>query len=299
MRLTGGVKFTISYSGNDTDENLIDLYDVSQALVGFQRSLALTTHLILNDEIITQSPALKGARIYSYPAETGSWKMTTIVIATGAALFQIGTAQNTSPLGHLIYSLYDYVVSESLGVHVDLNKSLGTLYEEAQKKNQPIPKIRESQADSLLEKCSTAIREMHRPIYKNESAALGEISANFSGRNQPIHTTLTLDTYEFINETRTSEATEVFEGLVTSYNTNTYKGRIFIAEFGRPVSFELAQPIRTQNSARIITTSLRNTAMKALDARGSNVHILALRNTSRSGHLKSISILNISDMPLL
>ena len=74
MKLTGGVRFTIAFTGNDADENILDLYDISQALVGLQRSLALTTHLILNDEIITQSPALKGARIYSLPAEPGSWK---------------------------------------------------------------------------------------------------------------------------------------------------------------------------------------------------------------------------------
>ena len=52
---------SLSYSGLLADRSEIDFYDVSQALVGFQLSLALTTHLILNDEIIVQAPSLKGA----------------------------------------------------------------------------------------------------------------------------------------------------------------------------------------------------------------------------------------------
>ena len=185
-----------------------------------------------------------------------------------------------------------------MGIHVDFNKSLGVLYEEAQKNKQKLPEIRESQADSLLEKCHTAIRELHRPIYKNQSAVEGRIVANITGRSIPMHTVLTQETYEFISDTQTTEVPEIFEGLVTSYNTNTFKGRVFIPKFGRPISFDISPIIRTPHTARIITTSLRNTAIKALEVRGSQVHLLAVRNTSRSGHLKSITILKISDEPM-
>ncbi len=78
------IQFTLSYTGKNADENEIDLYDISQALIGFQRSLALTTHLILNGEIITQAPSLKNAKIFSTPPEEGSWKIVAgIGIMTG------------------------------------------------------------------------------------------------------------------------------------------------------------------------------------------------------------------------
>lgn len=35
------IRLTISFSGSNADKNEIDLYDISQALIGFQRSLAL------------------------------------------------------------------------------------------------------------------------------------------------------------------------------------------------------------------------------------------------------------------
>ena len=69
------VQFELSYKGNDSDDHEIDMYDVSQALIGFQRSLAITTHLVLNGNVITQAPSLKGAKIYTFPAEEGSWKI--------------------------------------------------------------------------------------------------------------------------------------------------------------------------------------------------------------------------------
>lgn len=291
----GGAKFTLSYMGEESDQHVIDLYDVAQALVGFQRSLALTAHLVINGEIITQSPSLKGARIFTLPPEEGSWKITTIVLAAGTGLFSIGTAQNNSPIGHLVYSLYDYVVSESLGVHVDYNKSLGKLYEEAKKKELPIRPVQQYQADSLLEKCHTAIQEMHRPIYKTQTASEAAITANVSGKDEPLNTTLTLDTYEFIHETRTSEAPETFKGKVTSYNTNTFKGRVYIPMFGKPVSFQLSPNSRSQKTARLITTSLRNTALGNSEETATEIYIVAFRNTSRTGHLKSLSVVQVSD----
>jgi len=290
----GGAKFTLTYFGEESDESLIDLYDVAQALVGFQRSLALTAHLVINGELITQSPSLKGARIFTLPPEAGSWKITTIVLATGTALYSIGTTQNNSPIGHLVFSLYDYIVSESLGVHVDYNNSIGKLYEEAKKQDLPVKPVKQYQADSLLEKCHTAILEIHRPINKTQTAFGAQIIANVNGDEEPLQTTLTQETYEFINETRTADSPETFKGRITSYNTNTFKGRIYIPVFGKPVSFQLGPNIQTQRTALLITTSLAHTAAQSDEEIGSEVYVVAFRNTNRTGHLKSLSVIQVS-----
>jgi hypothetical protein len=295
--MNGAVSFTLSYQGNETDRNAIDLYDVSQALIGFQRSLALTTHLVLNDEIITQAPSLKGARIVAVPAEPGSWKLTAWVLAGATGLYNLGTAQSNSPLGHLVYSLYDYVISESLGFHVDYNKSLGQLYEQAEKDKVKLPMIRQSQADSLIEKTERAIVEIHRPIFKTQSASSASITATINGQKKPLRTVLNLETYEFIHETRSADVPNVIEGRVSSYNSNTYKGRIYVAKYGRPVAFEVTQPARSQRAVRLITTSLRHNALKQYSEAGASIHCVAFENTSKSGHLKSLTLTKVSDTP--
>jgi hypothetical protein len=119
-------QFSISYEGKLADDHELDFYDAAQALVRFQRSLALTMHLALNGEIITQAPALKGAHINIVPPEEGSWKTTaTVLCAIMGGIYKAGTAPQNTPIGNLSRSIYDYVISETVGVHVDYNSTIG------------------------------------------------------------------------------------------------------------------------------------------------------------------------------
>lgn len=290
------LQFTLSFTGELADEHRIDLYDVSQAIIGFQRSIALTTHLVLNQKIITQAPALKGAEILAFPPTDGSWKINSVVVLT--ALYGLGTLENNSPLGHLVYSLYDYVVSESLGVHVDLNKSLSQLYEEAQKNKVKLPLIKQHQADSLIEKCNTAMHEIHRPIYMTGTAGKAEITATINRERLPLETNFSMQTWEYIHETRTSDEEEAFVGRVSSYNSNTYKGRIYVEKFGRPVSFELSKNSRGQKIVELVTSSLQSNALRAYKEDEGRVYFKGYQRTSRSGQLKSLLITDLSDKPI-
>lgn len=290
--MQSAVTFTLSYAGSDSEQNRIDFYDVSQALIGFERSIALTTHLILNNQIITHAPSLKGAKIYLVPPEPGSWKVKAAVVtalATGA--YHLGTADRNTPLGHMIYSAYDYLVSEALGVHVDYDKSLGQLYEEAKRKSPDLRKPREPQLDSLIEKCSTAIREMHRPIYMSGTATSASIYAD----QAPLSTNLTKETFEYIVETHRSDQPEEFRGRVSSYNANTYKGRIYVPDLGRPIPFELVPLARDRGSVRLITSSLRAAALRREQDESLTICIKAFRNMSRTGLLKGLTVLEVSN----
>lgn len=292
--MNNGLEFTLSFEGNESEDHFIDFYDVAQALMGFQRSLALTTHLVLNNEIITQSPSLKGARIYAIPPEVGSWKMTAVISMMGVGVYNFGTLQNNSPLGHLVYSLYDYVVSESLGSHVDYNKSLGQLYEDAKKKKLEVKVVSQSQADSLVEKCATAIQEIHRPIYKTQTATTAQISGLIDGENRPLSTQFNLETFGFLNETRMDETPVRLAGKVSSYNSNTYKGRVYVAEYGRPVAFDLTNAAKGGAEVKLITASLAANALNDHNNEFSTLYFTAFRNTSISGVLKSLTISKVS-----
>ena len=295
--MANGIEFLLSYTGNSADSNEIDLYDVAKALHGFQRTLALTTHLILNDEIITHATALKGAKIYTFPAEEGSWNINSSIVIT--SLFAFGMAQSNSPIGHLAFSIYDYVISESLGFHVDYNKSIGQLIEENKAKKTPLPNIKQYQADSLIEKCENAIIEMHRPIYVSKTATTAHIysiatpQARRPKIKTPIKAPLTLESYNFISDTRTSDKPEKFKGKISSYNSNTFKGRIYIADFGRPIPFELSEKIRTEATIRLITESLSINAIDHSD-NSSIIYCLAYTVTTKKGHLKGIKIIDVS-----
>jgi hypothetical protein len=52
----------------------------------------------------------------------------------------------------------------------------------------------------------------------------------------------------------------VLEGSVSSYNINTYDGRIYVDEEQRPIPFELADSARDDDSIAVIASSLARNA---------------------------------------
>lgn len=284
------VTFTLSYDGSMATSHQVDLYDVAHALAGFQRSLAITTHLLLNGEVITQAPSLRGAQILALPAEDGSWKL---VAALVGGIFALGQAPQNSAIGHLITSAYDYVVSETLGFHVDFAKTLGQQYEDATQKNVDVVPQPQSKFDAVIEKCETSIKDMHRPIVNSRTASNASIIPRIYGGRIGFRGELNISTFEYINITEKGDICIDFIGRVSSYNSNTYKGRIFVVDENRPVPFELGESARDVESVRTIVGSL----MLGATARSNHEGFIVckgFRNTSRSGRLKSFYVVEIS-----
>lgn len=285
------IELTFSFDGNEAEQHRIDLYDVAKSLEGFQRSLALTTHLLLNDEVITKAPALKKAEIYAIPPEKGSWKITVVIGALLTGIYKLGTIPQNVPLGHIVHSAYDYVLSKSLGVHVDYNKTLGQLYKEKDIGEMPI--IKESQLDSVIEKCSSSIKDMHRPIFKSSTAINAKISSSINSQSKNLTATLTMDTYEYINLSHLKSASTLVHGYISSYNTNTFSGRIYITELNRPIVFELSYNLRQRkDTISLIVNSLREHALDLEERQQLNCMVKKIETIS--GRLISYHILSIS-----
>lgn len=290
MPKLSGIAFDLIYKGQVASEGHIDLYDVARGLIGFHRSLALTTHLVLQGEIITQATSLKGARIITQPAEEGSWKITAI-IATG--MLTLATAPKESVPGHLIYSLYDYVVKESLGFHVDFDKSLGQQIDEARSLNDKLSAITVNKADSLIEKCSTALEDIHRLIVFSETAESATIISHYRGQSSQVGPPFSHLTYEFMRFTERTPDTNKLYGVVSSYNTNTFKGRLFVPERGRPIPFELSPECRTQKVVTLVLRSMMGGANRNRPTEKSLLEVRAFVNTSKQGYVKSLLIVEV------
>jgi len=286
------MEFTLEFDGNEADRNLLDFYDAAQAFGGFQRSLALTTHLIVNGEIITQAPALKNATILVRAPEVGSWK--TVAVVSGTILLSSGVASRDSVLGHLLTSAYDYVISESLGFHVDFEKSLGQQIEEHRAVSDDVPReLDQGKFEALIEKVEPAVRDLHRPISHSgtaETAILGESQSGVIFRK--TGPTLDRETFEYIDVTNLSSDPKTYTGKVSSYNSNTYKGRIYVEEEGRPVPFTLAETGRDSRTVFKVVGSLSANAMDRFD-QNAEIRFSALRYESKNARLKGFLILRV------
>jgi hypothetical protein len=213
------LQFTLSYDGELATRHAIDFYDAAHALEGFQRSLALTIHVMINGEVITQATSLRGAQILALSTETGSWKF---VVGVVGSLFALGQAPQNSVVGHLMTSAYDYVVSKTLGFHIDFNKTLSQQYEEIHKVRLPLLSQPQSKLDAVIEKCEFSIKEMHRPIVWSKTPTSADITSNTNGTIRPLTATLDHNTYGYINVTHEEDNPIKFIGHVSSYNINTF-----------------------------------------------------------------------------
>jgi hypothetical protein len=283
---------TLSYDGSLAADQELDLYDLSQAMLGFQRSLALTTNLAVNGNIITQAPKMKGARIHVTPFYDGSFKIPSWVVLTSTAIFTAGTADKETPVGHMVHSMYDYVVSEVAGFHVDYDKSLGQQFEEL--KSDGVLKMTPTQEkmDSLIEKCEVAVKEMHRPIIWSETAKIANLTYISGKRETPSDTYLDQESFEYIDQTeRGTDPIEVV-GKVSSYNINTFKGRVYSNEERRPIPFELNDILKKNKYVRMVTTSLRSNAISSSRI-SADLRFVVFENRSQAGRLKSYSVIDI------
>lgn len=276
---------TLQYDGALADRHIIDFYDASRALVGFQRTLALVTHLVVNGEVITQAPALKGAQILTLPPEEGSWKTAAAVVG---GVFALGSVGQDSPVGHLVTSVYDYVLYETMGFHVDYSKTIQQQHAEYVKEKG----ITEAKINSLMEKVEPSIVEMHRPIVSSKTAERARV---FKGESdeRPLGPEMSLVTAEYLAAEVPSDNKEAFIGVISSYNINTFKGRVYVFDEGRTIPFELSEECRSRRYRGLITASLRLNDADRTDTRATIV-MEGTRVSTRTGRLKRLVVQEIS-----
>nr|WP_159453932.1 hypothetical protein [Ruegeria meonggei] len=245
----------------------------------------MTNHLLINGEVLTQSPSAKGFHQFILPPEEGSWKAG-IGIFFGTAL-TIGVASKDSALGYLAVSALDYVLQQSLGFEVDFDETFGPQIERAREQQQIPQKIDAERFDSLIEKVEPGLRQCHRPIVFSETATNAQVTWRLPRQAGILDGFFDSETYEYVSQTLRQEDLEDFQGNISSYNVNTFKGRVYIKSMQRTLPFEIAPEARSPSALRAIVGSLyENSSNEHLFS--ADVVLRGFRNESVNGRLKSI-----------
>ncbi|UIY25897.1 hypothetical protein LZK76_10895 [Rhizobium leguminosarum] len=140
-----------------------------------------------------------------------------------------------------------------------------------------------------MEKTENSIREMHRPIAASQTADEAQVSS-IIGRASNKIAILNSTTYDYVSVTRQVEIPVQLVGRVSSYNINTFGGRIFLETERRPIPFDLAEGCHDAHSVELITSSLR---ANALGAEGT-LTVSAFLFESSTGRLKRILITHVA-----
>lgn len=285
------LELELVFRGKDADDSRLQFYDAAHALVGMERTISLTNHLLINGEVLSQSPSVSGFHTYLLPPEEGSWKAG-IGIFFGAML-TVGVASKDSALGYLAVSALDYVLQQALGFEVDFNETLGPQIREAWE-NQIISQTHdEGRFDSLIEKVEPALRQCHRPIVFSESAKNGQIAWRCGRRQGTLDGFFDTRTYEYISKTIRKENLQDISGIVSSYNVNTFKGRLYVKRAQRTIPFELSQEARNPVSIQSIVGSLYENSSKTR-LFSEEIILRGFRNESVNGRLKSLFVVDVN-----
>lgn len=286
------MEFSLNYYGGMADEHLLDFYDASRAMMGFERTLALTAHLVLNDEIITQVTSLKGAKVLLGPMEAGSLKIPAYIFAGATAVYSLGSLEANNPLGHLMYSAYDAMVHAALGVSLSYEKPLRE-HIDASTKEANVFRPADPKIQALAEKCEAPLAEMHRPITKSQSATSAELVQNRPANPpRPIGPPMSQQTYDFLRYAEKDRHPISVMGKVSSYNLNSFKGRIFCFDEERLISFTLDESCRTPSAIKQIVGSLRANAVGTNDE-SSILHLHVISERRRTGSVRSYRVLQV------
>ncbi|UHS56388.1 hypothetical protein [Agrobacterium vaccinii] len=288
------LRTSIVFDGATAANGIIDFYDVQRALQGFQRTLSLVTHLAINNEIITQSPSLKGAEILAVPPELGNWKFTAVIVSgTLGGLYALGTAGTDTPIGYLVSSLLDYTLNKSFGIELDYEKSIRQLIEEKELNTGSIPTP--EQLNSLAEKTQNSIIDMHRPIEKG-SARTANIRITKGGRVIDIGPQLDTRTLAAAKEIIEVNKITEFRGKISSYNMNTNTGRIYITSENRTIPFQISRDSVSREIERVISRSL-DTNIAGLPSEASEIILDGIYYLTKSGELSKIIAINARKPP--
>lgn len=277
---------------------------MAQALVGFERTISLTTHLLLHGEVITQSPAAKGFHILAAPFEEGSW-VSKALLTLGGGTLTLATAAGVAPpetaFGWLAKSAVEYVIEESLGFQPNFEETLGEQIRRHRVQDADTSisdDLTEERFDSLIEKVEPGLKSIHRPLIKSESAETAQVDFRIADTSGTLNGFFSPETFQYIDRTITSDDFDVYCGNISSYNTNTFKGRIYLPSMRRTIPFELSEVVRNLRSVDLITASLRSNGRRRVSpdsSQGEDVCFEALRNESVNGRLKSLFVTTVGN----
>jgi hypothetical protein len=150
--------------------------------------------------------------------------------------------------------------------------------------------VKKERFDAVTEKCEIAVRDMHRPIVHSETAEAGYIDVVTTAGSRSFQHPLSQQTYDHMKLVLPDGKAHNFVGRVSGYNLNTFKGRVFIADRIRPISFEVSEGARTTSTISAIVRSLAVNA-GSRTAQDGVLRFSATPIETRTGRLKGLIIL--------
>lgn len=204
------IPLALKYNLPSEKRGRIDLYSGPKSIFGFAKIIQLSTHLILNHEVISRSTRAKGAEFHMLPSKEGSFVQQVIVVVQNYPAESLASTIAINVLSNHISDALKWLV-----------KSASGLIDEEYKPFEPrLGTDLEPYFDDLQVVLDGPIREAHNSVERLG----GNVTLLDTHGNEIV--TFDEDTLGYIKEANLSDQHEEITGHVTRYNVLTGNGRL-------------------------------------------------------------------------
>lgn len=209
----------IIHEGRNADEGKLDLYDSSETLNGFARSVNLVAEAFVNDNVIKERQGQNNGFTSEFTgAKRGCFELSFLLTFEGKAVAEHGHSV-------ILDRFWDYF-------SVAFNMAVGLEYSPRTKFVNKIFEEKPYVFDQLAEQIEGPLVNAHRTI-KTLEADVIRVNRPRVGDKVVFNR----DTYRYISETTRSTDVESWTGNVTKYNLLTGYGRFYVDEEDQTVPF--------------------------------------------------------------
>ncbi|WP_176494076.1 hypothetical protein [Cobetia sp. 5-25-4-2] len=262
------IKLRSRYEGGVFDDGLSELYDGTTSLIGFCRVIAISIHMLANEEVIHRATALKGAKLYRRAAKKGSFVDEIIIVLDNPVVANIGYSVAAA-------AVYDFI-------KYSLNKAMGKNVAPETPYVKRMCKRIEPTVDRFEDSLRGPLIDMHRPIRNNS-----DVYINIERPKGPI-VRMDLETLAYLSKDR-RESLVLEPCNVTKFNILTGYGKIYLDREERVVSFNTNSNI-DQDEKFKITKSMDD----AFNDKGGKILIDGVAILDEVGRVKSVTINSVT-----
>lgn len=214
------VRLAVRYPFPDEQSGGLSAYDVTKSLHGFCKAINISSHYLVNGNVIFQAPAVRGASLYIKPSREGSYEQLLDLWIQYKDVIVLGVS--TSITAAVVYDFIKLTFRRSLGQkHQPETQEVSKLVSDAQ-----------GDLNALSEAMDGPLIEAHRTIEKKQ-APLIDIEAG--GETVAVLDAQSLD---YVKTRIVSDRIEEIEVSVSSYNINSRKGRFYAPTLEQTIPFD-------------------------------------------------------------
>lgn len=267
MRLTFNIKFD---SGSNNFDGL-NMYYGADALGGFAEAISLTTHAIVNNTVVKQTPAARGFKLDFKESHSGSYLQKISLEFTDEEAIRVVNHLGVKGFMELLI----FHLASPLGLRPAITRNAAIRWHRSDMDD----------SEKLLERLERPLERIHHPVNgQGYQITLIKDRTPIIGFNER--------TYDYLAGSTVSENLETIEAAVSRFNARTFTGRVIEEEDSDSISFSPMKAGILRPARILLANSLRDLA----EDRMTKLKLGVRRVVARDGRTKHLILQSVDEL---